>query len=111
MKAKLRAKITNVSMENHGLTVIAFKAEGKVDTRLQNAQLTTMSGHFAIKDVIAGEMKIGSMITITLTDEEIDEGLIRPANRTLSEKVCEHNWVMDGHNAGDPICSKCSARE
>lgn len=20
---------------------------------------------------------------------------------------CEHNWVMEGHNAGDPICSKC----
>lgn len=28
----------------------------------------------------------------------------------LSTK-CEHNWVMDGHNAGDPICSKCYARE
>lgn len=24
---------------------------------------------------------------------------------------CEHNWVMDGHNAGDPICSKCFKRE
>lgn len=23
------------------------------------------------------------------------------------ESKCEHNWVMDGHNAGDPICSKC----
>lgn len=28
----------------------------------------------------------------------------------LSAK-CEHNWVMDGHNAGDPICSKCYARD
>lgn len=27
------------------------------------------------------------------------------------EKDCKHNWVMDGHNAGDPICSKCYARE
>lgn len=26
------------------------------------------------------------------------------------EKECEHNWVMDGHNAGDPICSKCYKR-
>jgi hypothetical protein len=24
---------------------------------------------------------------------------------------CEHDWVMDGHNAGDPICSKCYKRE
>jgi hypothetical protein len=27
------------------------------------------------------------------------------------KKECEHNWVMDGHNAGDPICSKCYKRE
>jgi hypothetical protein len=27
------------------------------------------------------------------------------------KKACEHHWVMDGHNAGDPICSKCYARE
>jgi len=26
-------------------------------------------------------------------------------------KKCDHNWVMDGHNAGDPICSKCYSRE
>ncbi len=24
---------------------------------------------------------------------------------------CEHNWVMDGHNAGESICSKCFKRE
>lgn len=24
---------------------------------------------------------------------------------------CQHNWVMDGHNAGEPICSKCLKRE
>lgn len=34
-----------------------------------------------------------------------------PADGALSGRVCEHNWVMDGHNAGDPICSKCYARE
>jgi hypothetical protein len=28
----------------------------------------------------------------------------------LNEKQCEHNWVMDGHNAGDSICSKCLVR-
>lgn len=26
-------------------------------------------------------------------------------------KTCKHSWVLDGHNAGDPICSKCLARE
>lgn len=24
---------------------------------------------------------------------------------------CEHNWVLDGHNCGEGICSKCYARE
>ena len=29
----------------------------------------------------------------------------------LSKKEeCYHTWVMDGHNAGDPICSKCLKR-
>jgi hypothetical protein len=27
------------------------------------------------------------------------------------DEECEHNWVMDGHNAGDPICSKCYKRQ
>lgn len=37
-----------------------------------------------------------------------------PAEGALPGKVkptCEHNWVLDGHNCGDPICSKCYARE
>lgn len=25
--------------------------------------------------------------------------------------TCNHSWVLDGHNAGEPICSKCLARE
>lgn len=34
-----------------------------------------------------------------------------PADGALPGRVCEHSWVLDGHNAGDPICSKCFARE
>ena len=26
-------------------------------------------------------------------------------------KNCKHNWVLDGHNCGEPICSECFARE
>ena len=32
-------------------------------------------------------------------------------NATLPKKECEHNWVLDGHNCGEPICSKCYKRE
>ena len=31
--------------------------------------------------------------------------------RPPEKETCEHNWVLDGHNAGDPICSKCYKRE
>lgn len=24
---------------------------------------------------------------------------------------CEHNWVLDGHNAGETVCSKCGRRQ
>ena len=27
------------------------------------------------------------------------------------KEECKHNWVLDGHNCGEPICSKCYARE
>ena len=31
--------------------------------------------------------------------------------KNKTTEICDHNWVMDGHNAGDPICSKCYKRE
>lgn len=45
----------------------------------------------------------------TLPEKERDPR--PPADGALSGRVCEHHWVLDGHNAGDPICSKCYARE
>jgi hypothetical protein len=29
----------------------------------------------------------------------------------VKEEECKHHWVLDGHNAGEPICSKCFKRE
>lgn len=31
-------------------------------------------------------------------------------NKLFAASECQHNWVLDGHNAGDPICSKCFSR-
>jgi hypothetical protein len=25
-------------------------------------------------------------------------------------KTCNHNWVLDGHNCGEAICSRCYKR-
>jgi hypothetical protein len=27
----------------------------------------------------------------------------------VKENPCQHNWVLDGHNTGESICSKCNA--
>lgn len=45
--------------------------------------------------------------TKKLTEEEL--GLKKAEIKDRLK--CNHNWVMDGHNAGDPICSKCYSRE
>ncbi len=73
MKAKLKAKILEISKDSNGNTILALQAEGKVDTRLQNAQFTHFAGRLSLKEVIANEMKIGATITISITDEEVSE--------------------------------------
>ena len=30
--------------------------------------------------------------------------------KNSQKEECQHHWVLDGHNAGDPICSKCFKR-
>jgi 5-methylcytosine-specific restriction endonuclease McrA len=45
-----------------------------------------------------------------------DRNVMKEINKVIknleSEKKeeCQHNWVLDGHNAGDPICSRCYKR-
>jgi hypothetical protein len=45
-----------------------------------------------------------------------DRNFMKEINKAIkqleSEKKeeCQHNWVLDGHNCGDPICSKCLKR-
>lgn len=48
--------------------------------------------------------------------EMIEQARIRLHEMELAAKKaaaeeCEHNWVLDGHNAGEGICSKCLKRE
>lgn len=74
MKAKYKAKILEVTKDAHGLTVLAIQTtDGKVDTRLQNAQATSLTGRIVLRDAIAADVKIGATITITVSDEEPNE--------------------------------------
>ena len=73
MKAKLTGKI--VSLERDGDTTIVFEAAGKVDTRNIAAQPTELHATLSLKSMISDQMKIGSTITVTITDEEENESL------------------------------------
>jgi hypothetical protein len=42
---------------------------------------------------------------------EFGEKLMASEKPKTTKEDCVHNWVMEGHNAGDPICSKCYSRE
>ena len=41
----------------------------------------------------------------------LEEETRNPVFISSEKKDCEHNWVMDGHNAGNTICSKCLKEE
>lgn len=76
MKAALKAKI--LSVEKSGGDVILTldtPIAGKVGIRAINAQDAFFSGKLKLKELVANEMKIGATITITVTDEELDERL------------------------------------
>jgi hypothetical protein len=84
MKAKLQAQITEVekgvTFDRHGSTSISnmtrlklVTTKGRVDTNLSSAQLIRLGGDLFLLPAIANQMKIGSTITIIISDEEPNE--------------------------------------
>jgi len=71
MRAKLKSKITGAT-KSAGLTSISLIAEGKADTTNINAQEASFSGTLHLKSLIADKLTLGSIITITLSDEEVE---------------------------------------
>ena len=77
MKAVLKGKILSVDKTggtNLGDTRISLESAGKVQTTNISAQEISLSGILKLKSLISDNMKLGSVITITITDEENDEG-------------------------------------
>lgn len=79
MKAKLNGKITSVTNAD-GDATITFESTGKVDrsgtgVMAPDARKTSLNGTVTLKAVVANEIKIGAVITVTITDEESDERL------------------------------------
>jgi hypothetical protein len=69
MKATLKGKIISMNKVS-GDAVIGLDAAGKVLTNKISAQDISFKGSFQLKGIIADEMKIGAIITVTLSDEE-----------------------------------------
>lgn len=75
MKAKLTGKILSVDI-SQGEARLSIESTGKVDTRNIAAQEVVFNGTVRMKALIANDMKIGASITITISDEEPNEGSI-----------------------------------
>jgi len=79
MKSTLKGQILSVK-KTDGDAEITFQACGKVERSTggviaPSAREITLSGTTVMKAVIANEIKIGAIITITISDEESDERL------------------------------------
>lgn len=71
MKAKYPGRIVSVTKDadSENVKVEIGSVYGKVDTNLVSAKDTKITATIWLKPVIANEIKIGSLITINITDE------------------------------------------
>lgn len=78
MKARLQGRILSVTNKD-GDAEIVFETAGKVQKGqgpiAPQARETSLKGTVTLKAVVANEMKIGSVITVSISDEEADERL------------------------------------
>jgi len=74
MKAKLKGQITSIDKSN-GIATLSVTAAGKVETTNISAQETSLGGVFKLKTLVADRMRIGAVLTITVSDEEEDQVL------------------------------------
>lgn len=72
MKATLKGKILKMDRVN-GNVELSIESSGKVATTNIAAQEITLKGHILMKGLIADHLKMGSILTITVSDEESDE--------------------------------------
>lgn len=70
MKATLQGKIVRTENTADGEVAIDLESKGKVATTNVAAQMIILDGSIRMKQIIAGQIKLGSIITITITDEE-----------------------------------------
>lgn len=79
MKATLKGKITAVNKPEEGDVEITFVSTGKVERGSgpmdPSARQLKLNGSMTLKQVIANDLKLGAVLTITVSDEELDDRL------------------------------------
>ena len=79
MKATLKGKITAVNKPEEGDAEITFVSTGKVERGAgpmdPSARQMKLNGSMTLKGVIANELKLGAVLTITLSDEDPNDRL------------------------------------
>lgn len=78
MRAKVKTKINSIQRLSDGSAIISIEAAtpGKVETKAMNAKEIFFKGEISLRQLVADDIKIGAVITITLTDEEsANEGI------------------------------------
>lgn len=73
MKATFKGQVFKIDREKSGFVKLHLDLKGKVDTRLVTAQDAELDALVMVKTIVADTMKIGSTITITVSDEEPDD--------------------------------------
>ncbi len=75
MRAKLRSKVVSVTRDEHGFVHLQLSCEGKVisGAKYGEAKDVKLTGDLRLKPVVADDIKIGSVITVEVNDEEPGE--------------------------------------
>lgn len=79
MRASFKGKISKILREEEGgagNVQIQLDLKGKVDTKAVNAKDASLALSLSLKPLIADEIKIGSTITVWLTDEDPERSLL-----------------------------------
>lgn len=69
MRAKLKGKITEMYRTDDSVRV-QLKFDGKADSKSVDARKASMTATLLLKTLVADELKLGSTITVLITDEE-----------------------------------------
>lgn len=71
MRAKMRSEVISMVRDDDGYVRVGLKAKGKiVSDKTGSAKDSRLEGEFILRPVFANDIRIGSVITLEVNDEE-----------------------------------------